>query len=136
AGVTQHGQAAEATISAPKLPEPPAKDSLRVCFFTDAHLPGPHTHEHDRGGSISDKVLHYQARIRQAFDRANTFQPAAYIFGGDNVFAVDQGNNEANADAQFESWRAVVKEKVAVQHYSVIGNHDIWNGPTPKAKAI
>ena len=30
----------------------------------------------------------------------------------------------------------MVKEKVAVPHYSVIGNHDIWSGPTPKAMAI
>ncbi len=28
----------------------------------------------------------------------------------------------------------VVKEKVAVPHYSIIGNHDIWSGKTPKAK--
>ena len=128
--------AAGAAISAPTLPEPPAKGSLRICFFTDAHLPGPHTHAHDRGGSISNERLHYQDRIRRAFDKANAFKPAAYVFGGDNVFAVDQGNSEENAQAQFGSWTALVKEKVAVPHHSVIGNHDIWHGPTPKAMAI
>ena len=128
--------AAEALVSAPALPDPPAKGSFRICLFTDAHLPGPHTHEHDRGGSISDAALHYQARIRRAFDKANAFKPEAYVFGGDNIFAVDQGNSEENADAQFESWKAVVKEKVTVPHHSVIGNHDIWKGPNPKAKAI
>ena len=135
-GVSGRSEAAEALISAPTLPDPPAQSSLRICFFTDSHLPGPHTHEHDRGGSISDAELHYQARIRRAFDKANAFKPAAYIFGGDNVFAVDQGNSQENATAQFESWNAVVKEKVSVPHYSVIGNHDIWHGPTPKAMAM
>src|SRR5690606_26109022 len=94
--------AADATLSAPSLAEQPAKDALRICFFTDSHLPGPHTHEHDRGGSISNETLHYQDRIRRAFDQANAFQPAAFVFGGDNVFAVDQGNDEENATAQFE----------------------------------
>jgi hypothetical protein len=134
-GVAEHCDA-EATLSAPALPEPPAKDSLRICFFTDSHLPGPHTHEHDRGGSISNERLHYQERIRNAFDKANAYKPAAYIFGGDNVFAVDQGNSDENAKAQFDSWKAVVKEKVSVPHYSVIGNHDIRGGSTPKAMAI
>src|SRR5205823_5292807 len=75
-------------------------------------------------------------RIRRAFDKANAFKPAAYVFGGDNVFAVDQGNSPENAKAQFESWQKVVEEKVSVPHHSVIGNHDIWGGATPKAMAI
>lgn len=134
-GLTRNIEAAPATISVPQLPPGPA-GSLRICFFTDAHLPGPHTHEHERGGSISNERLHYQERIRRAFDKANAFKPAAYIFGGDNIFAVDQGNSEDNAKAQFESWKAVVREKVSVPHHSVIGNHDIWSGPTPKAMAM
>jgi predicted phosphodiesterase len=128
--------ATEATLSAPALPVRPSQGALRVCFFTDAHLPGPHTHEHARGGTISDAALHYQERIRRAFDKANAFNPDAYVFGGDNVFAVDQGNDEENATAQFNNWKAVVKEKVSVPHHSVIGNHDIWRGDNPKAMAI
>ena len=135
-GLTGRSRAAEATISVPALPDQPPQGSLRVCFFTDAHLPGPHTHEHDRGGSISNAELHYQERIRRAFDKANALNPAVYIFGGDNVFAVDQGNSEENAKAQFERWQTVVKEKVSVPYYSLIGNHDIWHGPTPKAMAL
>jgi len=135
AGMAGEGRAAEATLSAPALPEQPAQGAFRICFFTDAHLPGPHTHEHDRGGSISNAELHYQERIRRAFDKANAFKPAAYVFGGDNVFAVD-GATEASATAQFASWTTVVKEKVSVPHYSIIGNHDIMGGPTPKAMAI
>jgi len=132
----ENRNSAAALISTPALPDAPAGESLRICFFTDSHLPGPHTHQHDRGGSISNERLHYQDRIRRAFDKANAFKPAAYVFGGDNVFAVDQGNSEENAQAQFESWKKVVKEKVSVPHYSVIGNHDIWGGSTPKAMAI
>ena len=136
-GLLSHrASAAEATLSAPALPARPARGAFRLCFFTDSHLPGPHTHEHDRGGSISNDVLHYQDRIRRAFDKANAFKPAAHVFGGDNVFAVDQGNSEENAKAQFESWTTLVKEKVSVPHHSVIGNHDIWHGPTPKAMAV
>lgn len=134
-GLLGDGKAEPATVSVPNLPAGPT-GALRICFFTDAHLPGPHTHEQDRGGSISNERLRYQERVRRAFDKANAFKPAAYIFGGDNVFAVDQGNSEENAKAQFESWKTVVKEKVAVPHYSVIGNHDIWHGPTPKAMAM
>jgi hypothetical protein len=78
AGVAGKSSAAEATISAPTLPDPPARDPLRICFFTDSHQPGPHTHEHDRGGSISNEHLHYQDRVRRAFDKANAFNPAAY----------------------------------------------------------
>lgn len=135
-GVASMAAAANATLAAPSLPEQPPKGVLRICFFTDSHLPGWHTHEKDRGGSISNDRLHYQDRIRVAFDKANGFKPAAYVFGGDNVFAVDQGNSEENAKAQFESWTTLVKKKVSVPHYSVIGNHDIWRGPTPKAMAI
>ncbi len=136
AGLAGKSRAAEATLSAPALPDQPASGSLRLCLFTDAHLPGPHTHEHDRGGTISNTELHYQERIRRAFDMANTFKPAVYLFGGDNIFAVDQGNSQENATAQFDSWKAVVQEKVSVPHHSVIGNHDIWHGPTPKALAM
>src|SRR5580693_3815064 len=39
-GMGGRSDAAEATISAPALPDPPPQGSLRVCFFTDAHLPG------------------------------------------------------------------------------------------------
>lgn len=136
AGVAGKAAAEAATLSAPSLPEQPAKDALRICFFTDSHLPGWHTHEKDRGGTISNEHLKYQARIRRAFDKANAFKPAAYVFGGDNVFAVDQGDSKESAEAQFESWTTLVKEKVSVPHHSVIGNHDIWHGPTPKAMAI
>jgi len=96
--------------------------NLRVCFFTDAHLPGPATHE---TGMPAAKFMH-QKRVRAAFDRANRFRPDLFVFGGDNVFAVDQGNDEANATSQFTSWKNVVAEKVKVTAVTVIGNHDIW----------
>lgn len=136
AGFSDKVAAGEAKISKPSLPPAPPRGAFRICFFTDSHLPGPHTHEADRGGSISNSTLHYQERIRRAFDKANAFKPAAYVFGGDNVFAVDQGNSEENAKAQFDSWKTLLQEKVSVPHYSVLGNHDIWQGATPKAMAI
>jgi 3',5'-cyclic AMP phosphodiesterase CpdA len=101
---------------------------FRVCFFTDAHLPGENTLDR-----LPDSVFHHQARVRRAFDKANSFSPQLYVFGGDNIFAIDQGNTEANAEAQFRNWRSVVKQKVKVPHFSALGNHDIWRpeGVTP-----
>lgn len=46
-GMAGKAVAADATLSTPSLPEQPAKDTLRICFFTDSHLPGPRTHEHN-----------------------------------------------------------------------------------------
>lgn len=112
---------------------------LRICFLTDAHL--PHANDVKR---LTDDEFHHQARVRAAFDRANGFNPDAFVFGGDNIFAVDQENDGGHlpeaARAQFDNWKAVVKEKVRVPHHSVIGNHDIWYarpaGQDPKALAI
>lgn len=129
AGLCLAGEAAAApaTVSAPALPSPSAKKGLRICFFTDAHLP-----------SVAQSTVNQQKRIRRAFDLANAFKPQAYVFGGDNVFNVDKdGVSEADAKAQFDSWKAAVKEKVSVPHHSVIGNHDIWGqGDNQKALAI
>jgi 3',5'-cyclic-AMP phosphodiesterase len=117
----------------------PGKNTFRICFFTDAHLPYA-----DTLARLPDAKFHHQERIRTAFDRANAFKPDAFIFGGDNVFAVDQsqdgGDKEDNARAQFENWKSVVAQKVKVPHHSVIGNHDIWyarpKGENPKALAL
>lgn len=135
------GESANARIiqersgSAPHNPS----DVLRICFLTDSHLPNGN----DIARLTNDR-FHHQQRVRVAFDRANDFKPDAFVFGGDNVFAVDQsqdgGHLEANARAQFNNWKAVVKEKVKVPHHSVIGNHDLWHahpaGMDPKSLAI
>lgn len=101
-------------------------DVLRISFLTDAHLPNGND-----VARLTNDQFHHQERVRVAFDRANDFKPDAFVFGGDNVFAVDQSNDgghlEANARAQFNNWKALVKEKVKVPHHSVIGNHDLWH---------
>lgn len=116
---------AAASASAPK--------GLRICFFTDAHVPMP-----KQGDPDPAKTLAATNRLKEAFKKANSFKPQLFVFGGDNVMAVDQGNPEAHADAQFANWAKAVKESVKVPHVSVIGNHDIWipEGDKPKdAKA-
>ena len=116
-----------------------AADTLRICFFTDSHLPWGNTL-----ARLTNDKFHHQERIRVAFDMANAMGPDAYVFGGDNVFAVDQsgdgGDKEDNARGQFENWAKVVAEKVKVPNHSVIGNHDIWHacpaGSDPKGLAL
>lgn len=123
----------------PALPAMPDPARLRLCFFTDAHLPYA-----DTLTRLPNAKFHHQERIRTAFARANAFQPEVFVFGGDNVFAVDQSNDggdrEDNARAQFANWKQVVAEQVRVPHHSVIGNHDIWHarpaGQDPKALAL
>ena len=100
---------------------------FRICFFTDAHLPSENSHPK----RLPNDKLHHQERIDTAFKSANAHKPNAYVFGGDNYFAIDQGNTEANVILQCENWKRVVKQHVKVPHVSVIGNHDIWH---PKGK--
>jgi Icc protein len=127
-------------VAAPSSGAAPSSDNgLRVCFFTDSHLPYA-----DTLARLPNAKFHHQERIQTAFDKANGFQPKAFVFGGDNVFAVDQSNDggdkEDNARAQFDNWKRVVADKVRVPHHSVIGNHDIWHarpkGQDAKALAI
>ena len=118
-------EAKAATVSGSPEKRPSA-DTFRICFLTDAHL--PHA---DDVARLKDSKFHHQKRVRVAFDRANEFKPDAFVFGGDNIFAVDQANDgghlEPAARAQFDNWKALVKEKVKVPHHSVIGNHDLWH---------
>jgi len=93
----------------------------RICFFTDAHVPAPAP-----GDPEPDKTTQHWARVRKAFDKANSYKPELFVFGGDNVMAVDQGQPEAHARAMFDNWAGIVREKVRAPHVSVIGNHDIW----------
>lgn len=95
--------------------------SGRICFFTDAHVPAPAP-----GDAHPENTTRHWARVRKAFDKANSYKPALYVFGGDNIMAVDQGQPEEHARAMFDNWAKIVKEKVRVPHVSVIGNHDIW----------
>jgi hypothetical protein len=93
----------------------------RICFFTDAHVPAPKP-----GDADPTATTRHWVRFRKALDKANSFRPSLFVFGGDNVMAVDQGNSEEHAQAQFDNWTRTIAEKVRVPHVSVIGNHDIW----------
>jgi len=95
--------------------------SKRICFFTDAHVPAPAP-----GDPNPENTTRHWARVRHAFDKANSYKPNLFVFGGDNIMAVDQGQPEAHARAMFENWKNIVKDKVRTPHVSVIGNHDIW----------
>lgn len=110
---------------------------FRICFFTDAHLPSKNSHPK----RLPNSILHHQERIDTAFESANSHKPDAFVFGGDNYFAIDQGNTEENVILQCENWKRVVKKHVKVPHVSVIGNHDIWKPrgekpEDPKAYAV
>jgi 3',5'-cyclic-AMP phosphodiesterase len=118
AGLT--GSLSSATPAAPASPEsatPRRQRVLRVAFFTDAHVPV-------QKENLAEKPAN--ARVIRAFARMREEKPDLVIFGGDNIMAVDQGNTEAHARAQFENWTTLVKENVKVPTVSVIGNHDIW----------
>ncbi|HEX7260186.1 MAG TPA: metallophosphoesterase [Luteolibacter sp.] len=118
------------TADAAESPSQKHSQALRICFLTDAHLPNAND-----VARLTNDQFHHQERVRAAFDHANTFKPDSFVFGGDNVFAVDQANDgghlEVNARAQFNNWKAVVREKVKVPHHSVIGNHDLWLAHPP-----
>jgi hypothetical protein len=63
---------------------PVARGSKRICFFTDAHVPAPAPGDPDPA-----KTTRHWARVRKAFDKANSYRPEAFVFGGDNIMAVD-----------------------------------------------
>lgn len=138
AGITAGTAALSLSPSTAEATEAVAQSGrgLRICFFTDAHVPMPKEDD-----PTPAKTLEATERLKKAFAKANTYKPQLFVFGGDNVMAVDQANTEAHTDAQFANWSKQVKENVKVKHISVIGNHDIWvpkeNKPAdPKAKAV
>lgn len=125
------------TAAGQTTPSPQVDKSFRICFFTDAHLPAENSHPK----RLPNSKIHHQERIDTAFESANAHKPDAYVFGGDNYFAIDQRNTEENAILQCENWTRVVKMHVKVPHVSVIGNHDIWRPAAqqpedPKAFAV
>ncbi len=87
-------------------------------FLTDAHIPLP---------SAGDAAkFRQQERARAAFRSAAAKNPSLWLFGGDNVMAVDQGQTEEQAAEMFANWSKIVREEAKAPHASVIGNHDIW----------
>lgn len=91
--------------------EPKRDGVTRLVFLTDSHVPGERTQN---------------GRFEKALALAKSEKADAYVFGGDNVMAVDGGRTRAHADAEFSNWKALIDAHVPVPHHSVIGNHDIW----------
>jgi Icc protein len=93
-----------------------AKRTLRVAFLTDSHLPVS-PGENARMSRMLDRVLGQREK------------PDLVIFGGDNVMAVDEGDEPitvASAQAQFDNWVSKVMARLNCPSLSVIGNHDIF----------
>ena len=113
--------------------ESAAKRALRVAFLTDSHLPVS-PGENARMSRMLDRVL------------GQPDKPELVVFGGDNVMAVDEGDEPitvASAQAQFDNWAARVMDRLNCPSLSVIGNHDIFwkekeSSPAgdPKRRAI
>ncbi len=90
--------------------EPHAHKVATFAFLTDCHLPAAGENE----------------RFIKAIERvqADPRKPEFIVFGGDNVFAVD-GRSSKDATAQFSNWQDVLKKKLTLPCFHVIGNHDI-----------
>lgn len=71
--------------------------------------------------------------IDRAFGRANREKPDVFLFGGDNVMAVDGGKTREVADAQFGEWKRALSTHVKRPAMHVIGNHDIWGWPSAES---
>ena len=88
-------------------------DLLTVAFLTDTHLPAAKP-------EIAHRVSVLVNRIQ-----SRPLPPDLFVFGGDNVFAVDGAQNDEQTDEQFRLWKQNVIEQLKVPSLSVIGNHDI-----------
>ncbi len=104
------GAALTSLLPAQNGREPRPRPALRVAFLTDCHLPA--------GGRNDD--------VRRAIESAQTRHRAGLLlFGGDNVFAAENGPRE-HANAQLENWQRLVGDAVKVGRAAVLGNHDSW----------
>lgn len=106
---------------------------LTMAFLTDTHQPAGN-------GEVMQKVAQLIDSI-QAREEA----PQLFVFGGDNVMAVDGGQSDEQTEIQFQQWNENVLQRLNVPSLSCIGNHDIrWkdyakNKPESyqeKAKAV
>jgi Icc protein len=89
----------------------PSGKTLKIAYLTDIHLPA--------SNEIDDRLL-------QAFKKAQ--KADIFLFGGDNVMAVDN-QPEHHIRAQFDNWRRLTEKHVTKPHRSIIGNHDMEMGP-------
>lgn len=106
---------------------------LVMAFLTDTHQPAGNTEVMQRVGKLIDQI------------QAREDAPQLFVFGGDNVMAVDGSQSDEQTDIQFKQWKENVIDRLQVPSISCIGNHDIrWkdrdaNNPgtyQEKARAI
>ncbi|QDU39752.1 Calcineurin-like phosphoesterase [Maioricimonas rarisocia] len=96
--------------------------TLRVAFLTDIHLPAGRPEIAERVAKLIDSI---QARPNS---------PDLFVFGGDNVMAVDGDQSDDEVHEQFDLWNRTVTRRLKTPFLSVIGNHDIWwNAPGKKS---
>lgn len=105
---------AGALATAQAGPDTPNQTALRVAFLTDMHLPGDQPEVAARVGKL---VAEIQARPQK---------PDLFLFGGDNVMAVDGQQTAEQVQTQFDLWTETVARRLTTPFLSVIGNHDIW----------
>lgn len=108
-GVAARSAAAEPAAS----PAGTGPSPFRVAFLTDTHLPQ----------GKPEVATSTAALIRSIQSRPAA--PDLFLFGGDNVMAVDGDQSDEQADEQFRLWRETVMDSLRTPVLSVIGNHDI-----------
>lgn len=84
-----------------------------VAFLTDTHQPAGN-------GEVMQKVEQLLDTIQ-----SRETSPGLFVFGGDNVMAVDGGQADEQVDIQFQQWKENVIDRLKVPSVSCIGNHDI-----------
>jgi 3',5'-cyclic AMP phosphodiesterase CpdA len=80
---------------------------LRIAYFTDIHLP---------------PIAEINARAAKAFKLAKDCD--LFLFGGDNVMAIDH-KTEEQVQAQYQNWTEFTKTNLKKPHRAILGNHDI-----------
>jgi 3',5'-cyclic-AMP phosphodiesterase len=91
----------------------PSESAFKVAFLTDTHLPVGDDGVSKRVAGLIDAI------------QARPAAPDLFLFGGDNVMAVDGGQSDADTDEMFKRWQANVLARLKVPSLSCIGNHDI-----------
>lgn len=86
---------------------------LTFAFLTDTHQPAGNTDVMGRVGKLIDAI------------QAREDAPQLFVFGGDNVMAVDGKQSDEQTDIQFRQWKENVVDRLKVPGISCIGNHDI-----------
>lgn len=84
-----------------------------AAFLTDTHLPAGKPEVAERVAGLIDSIQSRQTA------------PQLFIFGGDNIFAVDGNQSNEQTDEQFRLWNENVMSRLKCPSVSVIGNHDI-----------